>query len=99
MNHQGAFDHEFDESLDTLRGLPLLSRMPQVGVVLDSYPFSQGAKALNGLPFIVHNELSGSCPGAPILGASFMLLNLSSEVLDDVQDRDSDLPWAGWGPG
>lgn len=27
-----------------------------------------------------------------------MLLNLASEVFDDLQDRDSNLPWASWLP-
>ena len=98
MSDQSEFDREFVGSRDQVAALPLLSRVPQVKVVLDAYPFSPSAKALNCLPFIVHNELGGSFDGACTLGASFMLLNLASEVFDDLQDRDSDLPWASWLP-
>ncbi len=92
MSDQSEFDREFVGSRDQVAALPLLSRVPQVKVVLDAYPFSPSAKALNCLPFIVHNELGGSFGGACTLGASFMLLNLASEVFDDLQDRDSNLP-------
>lgn len=98
MSDTAMFDLEFGASRDQLENNSLLSRVPHVRQVLEVYPFSQSAKALNCLPLIVHNELGGTFGGANLLGASFMLLNLASEVLDDLQDRDCEYPWVHWAP-